>query len=407
MSDKRILLVESDPAALAFLSNTLTGAGYTVLSAPSGKEGLIEAWRQRPELMIIVAELPDVSGLDIVKKLRADPRTAHSKMLLLSRRNFPQDIQAGMQAGADEYIIKRPGADAELLERVRALLPSAGPAAGSGSPATGPLPGNAGPANLGRLISFLSAKGGTGTSSLCVNLAQMMAERARDKQVAVVDLVLPIGSLHYIVGVDTPERNIVAATKLELRHITGEKLRTLMTRREEWRFHLLPGAPDPDTAQELKVERLEQVIDGLRRSFDFVFIDFGRALSRISLPFIRHSSKVMVVTSPDAATVALTKTIIHFFDAHDVRRHKIFLLLNRAVGLEGLNRPEMERELGFSIPTLVPHMSGQFAMANNLHQPIALKFPNDTVTFTLQNMAISLLEQFAQMPLETGPLPAL
>jgi hypothetical protein len=52
-------------------------------------------------------------------------------------------------------------------------------------------------------------------------------------------------------------------------------------------------------------------------------------------------------------------------------------------------------------------MSGQFAMANNLHQPIALKFPNDTVTFTLQNMAASLLEQFAQMPQETGPLPAL
>lgn len=405
MTEKRILVVESDASALTFLSNMLTGAGYTVLAAPSGKEGLIEAWRNRPEMMVVVAELADLNGLEIVKKLRADARTSHAKIILLSRRNFPQDIQAGMQAGADEYIVKRPGADAELLERVRALMPSAVAGTPSG---TAPLTGSGtAPLKLGRLISFLSAKGGTGTSSLCVNLAQMMATQAPDKQVAVVDLVLPIGSLHYIVGVETPDRNVIAATKLEPRHIGADRLKGLMSRREEWRFALLPGSPDPDTAQELKVERIEQVIEELRKAFDFVYVDFGRALSRISLPLIRQSSKVMVVASPDAATVSLTRTIIQFFDAHDVRRHKIYLLLNRAVGLEGLSRPEMERELGFAIPSLVPHMSGQFAMANNLHQPIALKFPNDTVTFTLQNMAISLLEQFAQMPQETGPLPAL
>lgn len=383
---KSILLVESDPAALVYLSNMLRGAGFNVLTASSGKEGLIEAWRNRPDMLIIVPELTDLNGLDVVRKLRGDARTARTKILVLSARSYPQDILAGVQAGADEYIIKRPGADSELLERVRALLPAQ------------PVDSVADvePARLGKLVSFLSAKGGTGTSSVCVNVAQAMAQKADPKSVAVVDMVLPIGSLHYIVGVETPGKNLIAASKLDTRLMNAEHLKPLFTRRDEWKFHLLPGAPDPETAQELKVERLDTLFTELRKMFDYVLVDIGRALSRVSLPVLRHSSRIVVIVSPDAATVALTKTVIQYFDLKDVRRHQIMAVLNRSVGLEGLSRPEMERELGFSIPLLVPYMGGQFALANNQHQPLSVKFPNDTVTYTLQDLAGTLLTQLAQ-----------
>jgi MinD-like ATPase involved in chromosome partitioning or flagellar assembly len=197
--------------------------------------------------------------------------------------------------------------------------------------------------------------------------------------------------------VDTPDKHIVAATRIEPRHIAPERLKPLLTHREEWGFDLLPGAPDPETAQELKVERLEAVIGMLRQMYDFVFVDFGRTLSRVSLPFIRHSAKVVVITSPDAATVALTKTIMNFLETQDVRRHRLQLVLNRAVGLEGLSRPEMEKELGFVVSTLVPHMGGQFTLANNQHHPVCSKFPNDTVTYTLQGLAATMLEQLNQL----------
>lgn len=393
MADKSILLVESDAGALAYLGNMLRRVGYAVTTAPSGKEGLIEAWRLRPDMMIIVAELPDLNGLEIVKKLRADARTSKAKIILLSVRSYPQDILAGVQAGADEYIVKRPGADAELLERVRALMPAEPAAAAApAEPARPP----------GKLISFLSAKGGTGTSSLCVNIAQMVGELARPKPVAVVDLVLPIGSLHYIVGVDTPDKNVVAATRLEPRHITADRIKPLLTYRSEWGFDLLPGAPDPELAQELRVDRLEAVISQLRQLYDLVFVDLGRALSRVSLPLIRQSTKVLIITSPDAATVALTKAALNFLETQDVRRHRLWLVLNRAVGLEGLSRPEMEKELGFTVSALVPHMGSQFTLANNQHHPVSRKFPNETVPFTLQGLATTLHEQLMQQAEEAA-----
>jgi MinD-like ATPase involved in chromosome partitioning or flagellar assembly len=173
-----------------------------------------------------------------------------------------------------------------------------------------------------------------------------------------------------------------------------------MTQPDGWNFRILPGAPDPDAAQQLKVDRLEAVIGELRRMFDYVFIDFGRALSRISLPFIRQSSRLVLITSPDVATVSLTRIALNFFDTQDVRRNRIYLLLNRAVGLEGLSRPELERVLGFPVRQLIPHMSGQFSMANNQHRPVSLKFPNDSVTYTLQEIATMLTQQLEQ----TSPL---
>lgn len=389
MSAKRVLIIESDLAALTFLGNMLIAAGYSVLGTQSGREGLIEAWRERPEMVIVVAELADISGLDVVRRLRADPRSSQARIIVLSGRSFPQDILAGVQAGADEYIVKRPGADAELLERVQALLPLQSAEA---------IVEDARP--TGKIVAFFSAKGGTGTSSLCVNVAHLFAESVEPKTVAVVDMVLPIGSLHHIVGVETPDRTIIAASQLEPRHINAERMSLLMTQPDGWNFHILPGAPDPEAAQQLKVDRLEAVIGELHRMFDYVFIDFGRALSRISLPFIRQSSRIVLITSPDVATVSLTRIALNFFDTQDVRRNRIYLVLNRAVGLEGLSRPEMERVLGFPVRQLIPHMSGQFSMANNQHRPVSLKFPNDSVTYTLQEIAVMLSEQLAQ----TSPL---
>ena len=375
----RLLLIESDATALAYLSAMFRKAGYETHTAPTGKEGLIEAWRNRPDLIILDTALADLSGLDVVRRLRADARTAPTKILFLSDHSKPEEILEGVRAGADEYVVKRAGVDVELLERVRMLF-SAGEAAEE--PSKPP----------GKLISFLSAKGGTGTSSLCANLAQTLGGLVNAKTVAVVDLVLPIGSISQIVGVSSP-KTIVEVTQLETRLLVRPRVEPMLILVPEWKFYLLSGAPDPEAAQALKVDRLGMVFDVLRRSYDYVLVDFGRALSRISLPFIRSSARVVLVLASDAATVALTKTTLKYLELQNVRRSHIFPVLNRALGLEGMGRAEMEKELGLIIPGVVPHVEGAFSLANNQHVPIAVKFPNDTATYVLHDLAVGLLSQ--------------
>lgn len=378
MNAQDLVLIENNGPALAYLKSVLEQAGYSVRAALTGKEGLIEAWRAPTEVVILSNELVDLGYGELIQKLRGDLRTAQVKIILLSTRSQPQDVMAALRAGVNEFIVKQPGADAELLTKLQGLAEAT-------AAATHTLTGTNRLPPAGQIVAFLSAKGGTGVSSLCVNTAHLLAERA-GKRVAVVDLVLPIGSLGYIVGVTTPGQNLVAATHLDTAHLSAEALEPLLSQPRGWKLHLLPGAPDPQTAQDLKVDRVEAVITELRRAFDVVFVDCGRTLSRISLPLLRSAAKIMLVASPDLATVALTKTVLIFLDSQGVRRMNIGLVLNRAVGLDGLSRPDLERELGLAVCSLVPHLSDQFVLANNQHVPLTTRLASNTVLFTLQDL---------------------
>jgi hypothetical protein len=71
---------------------------------------------------------------------------------------------------------------------------------------------------------------------------------------------------------------------------------------------------------------------------------------------------------------------------------RIYPILNRAVGLEGMTKAEAEQMLGVQIRVTMPYMGGNFTLANNRHEPVALKFPNDTFTLALNEVATELAD---------------
>ena len=117
----RLLLVEDDDDIRALFSATLRRAGYQHRVASSGQQALDEAGELVPDLVISDVSMPGLSGLDVCRALKAEPRTASTAVLLVSALSSEQDRQAGLQAGADEYLTK-PILPSLLLERVRSLL---------------------------------------------------------------------------------------------------------------------------------------------------------------------------------------------------------------------------------------------------------------------------------------------
>ena len=379
----RVLIIQADTAATAKASALLTGAGYQVASVATGKEGLIESWRSRPDLIVVNPALADLAGLELVQKLRADPRTAPTKIVLLSSKTELKDMLEGKRAGANEYVALRPGSEADLLQRVRTLLPL-----GAAEPEAVPPSAAAQPA--GRIVSFLSAKGGVGTSSLMANVAYSLQQQAAGKRVVAVDMVLPLGSISQIVGVTSPA-TVVQATQVAPAQITPEVVRKMTAPVPGWGFHLLSGPADPADAGELQLDRLETLFTSLRHAYDYVLVDLGRALSRVSLPVIYHSAAVMLVVSPDIATVALTKITLQYLESQGVRRSRVFPILNRAVGLEGMSRAELETQLGLKIVGMVPHLNINFTLANNQHVPLPVHRRDDTTTALIfQDLAAQL-----------------
>jgi len=115
----RALIVEDDPDLLASLGKLLRDQGFAVDSSADGSEGLYLATEFPIDLAIIDLGLPQLSGLELIKRLREAGRKF--PVLVLTARSDWQDKVLGLEAGADDYLTK-PFHQAELLARVNALL---------------------------------------------------------------------------------------------------------------------------------------------------------------------------------------------------------------------------------------------------------------------------------------------
>jgi pilus assembly protein CpaE len=243
--------------------------------------------------------------------------------------------------------------------------------------------------NVGALIVFVSAKGGTGTSSLCANIGMNLSSLMIKSSVSLVDLVLPIGSLALIAGVDDPF-NIVEVSLQPPENVTPEYFRKKLIKPLNWLFHLLPGSPDPEAASKFNVNNTHHIIQMLRKTYDYVLVDLGRSFSRISLPIIQEADVIILVLSNDISTVTLTRRTMDYLIKQKINPDRIYPILNRAVGLEGLSKAEADKMLGMNIRMTVPYMSSNLTMANNQNTPIAVKFPTETTNLVLKQVSIEL-----------------
>jgi pilus assembly protein CpaE len=380
MAGKKILIVDSDVTSQNFIARNLLEQKYEVLRASSGREGLISAWRDHPALLIIDPVLSDLRGEDVAIKLRQDARTTSIPMVALSSDPGAARIKSCLDAGFNDYIVKSGQAIPALIDTVHRLLGFTSADAKEG----------------GLLMVFLSAKGGTGTSSLCANIAMNISTHQPEAGVAVVDMVLPIGSIASIIGYQG-EHNIVTLSDYGPSELTAEFFRKQLGQLEEWKFHLLAGSPDPESSNHLNIGRVGDIISALKAHYDYVLVDLGRSLSKFVLPLIQNADLIALVVATDMSTVTLTKTTLDYLKNKGVEASSIYTILNRAVGLEGLTKPEAEKVLGIPNNTAMPYLGSNFALANNQHQPFSLKFPKDTAAIVFKETAREMTELAQQL----------
>src|SRR4249919_3149124 len=134
-----ILVVDDDPDIARFVEVNLRSAGYDVAVAADGEEALEKAGELRPDLVLLDVMMPRIDGFEVAQRLRKNPQTANTSIIMLTAKALSADKVTGLQSGADDYIIK-PFDPIELLARVKGTLRRAREMRNL-SPLTG-LPGN-------------------------------------------------------------------------------------------------------------------------------------------------------------------------------------------------------------------------------------------------------------------------
>jgi adenylate cyclase len=128
-TEKRILVVEDESLILAMLAGILEAAGYEVLSARDGAEGLARARADQPDLILLDVMMPKLDGFKVARFLKSDRNYSHIPIVILTAKAGASDAELARQAGADCYLLKPVDADV-LIEQVRRLL--------EGNPAAAP-----------------------------------------------------------------------------------------------------------------------------------------------------------------------------------------------------------------------------------------------------------------------------
>jgi pilus assembly protein CpaE len=366
----KVLIADGDPVTTTWFKSILEPEDCVVDAVGTGGLALENIESVVPDLFVLDAVLPDGDGLEIVRELRKNEKHKDLHIIVLSTLDSPTDIAASMQAGADDYILKRPGADLELIGKIRAL-----------STQTKKDSGRA------RIFSFCSAKGGSGTTSVCVNTAYAFVKENPAIELLIVDMVFPMGTVGQSLGYDSSK------TISKLTHeaiIDPSVLAKYVSPKLRWGFSLLLGANDPHEATELEVDQIVPLFDALRKQYDYIFVDFGRTLSRISLPIIESSDGIVLVLSPDISTVRGTRRVLDFLASRDISLERVFIVNNRTVGRVWTSAEDIERELGLRLNVTIPYTVEYMTLAINDAVPFMLRFPENSASSAFTGIAQEL-----------------
>ena len=117
----KILIAEDEPDIRDLVAFTLRFAGYEVVTCSNGEEAVELANKEVPDLILLDVRMPRLTGYDACKKIKDTPELKDIPVVFLSAKGQEAEIQSGMEAGAEEYLLK-PFAPDQLTDRVRVIL---------------------------------------------------------------------------------------------------------------------------------------------------------------------------------------------------------------------------------------------------------------------------------------------
>ena len=117
----KILIAEDEPDIRELVAFTLRFAGYEVVTASNGEEAVQMAVKELPDMALMDVRMPRMTGYDACRAMKANPELKDIPVVFLSAKGQEGEIATGLEAGAEEYLLK-PFAPDQLTERVRAIL---------------------------------------------------------------------------------------------------------------------------------------------------------------------------------------------------------------------------------------------------------------------------------------------
>jgi pilus assembly protein CpaE len=379
---KKILIVDDEVETLRLISIALRRQGLQVINANNGTQALELAITENPNLIILDIMMPDISGFEVVKRLKKNKKTTDIPVLIFSARNQLDDKVTGYESGADDYLTK-PIHPAELISHVKTLLDKS----------TSPEPTHR---TASYTVGVMGAVGGAGASTMAVNLACNAAQHLHSR-VVLAEMTPGHGSFLNFYGSES-KKTLEDFLKMPIPEIDGQSLQTELIRMNYGPLVLAASDQLENIKYGQAVDQAELVVQELSNLAPLLFLDFGTMCWSNYARMLSQCDELILITAPFPSIIEKTRKLITQVSAYEFDSLKPLTLvsISQARSSISLTLSQMEEQIHHSIAHVIPASPEQAYQAENAHKPISFLRPNDLVSQQIVNASLKLVERYQE-----------
>ncbi|HEU0297550.1 MAG TPA: response regulator [Anaerolineales bacterium] len=385
MSEK-ILIVDDDLDTLRLVGLMLQRQGYQISAATNGQQGLDKAFEEDPDLILLDVMMPDMDGYEVSRRLRQNPSTANTPILMFTAKTQLDDKVVGFEVGANDYLTK-PTHPSELQARVKTLLARVGRKKG--------VIGDDGSGNRGYVIGVLAPRGGLGVTTLAVNLAAGLLNRTKS-DVIVAELLPGQGALALDLGLGASKGLVDLLSINRATDITRDKTREALTHHGSG-LKLLLSSDHPRDMQLINQTILyETILSNLAALARFVVLDLGVGIQPFAHKVLPFCNEILIVLEGTPNIISHTRALIDDMVSMNLNKRNINVVLNNRIRSDTqLPTAQVQSKLDFEIISSLSPAPELFTQATRMQAPAVLCQPESLTTRQVNKLVEFVAEREA------------
>ena len=366
MSEK-ILIIDDDLDTLRLVGLMLQRQGYQISAATNGQQGLEKAFEEDPDLILLDVMMPDMDGYEVTRRLRQNPATLETPILMFTAKTQLDDKVIGYEVGANDYLTK-PTHPSELQARVKSLL------ARVDNKQTAESSG--GDENHGYVIAVLGARGGLGTTTMAVNLGAGLQSRTKS-DVIVAEMLPGQGTLALDVGVTASTGLVDLLSLNKLGELTRERVREALVPHPSGLKLLLASDRPRDMHLINQVANYEALVKRLAGLARFVVLDLGVGIQPFAEKILPICDEVLIVLEGVPNTIIHARALIDDISALGISKKNIRVVLNNRIRSDTqLASSQVQAKLEHEILSTLTPAPELFVQATRMQTPAILCQPD-------------------------------
>lgn len=347
--------------------------------ARTGKEAIQTSQELNPDVVLMDINMPDMDGIAATEAIRASQPSI--QVIILSVQSDQNYMRRAMLAGARDFLTKPPMGD-ELISAIRragemAILEKEKVARVQAAPISGTIGGDmagyGGP--RGKIVSVYSPKGGTGCTTLAVNLA--LAMNNPETKVALVDGNLQFGDV--AVFINEQGKNTVVDLAPRADELDAEIVEEVMVKHSSTDLHILAAPSRPEYAEKVTSGQFSKVLEYLTHLYEYVIVDTSPTLTDVTLATIDVSDIIVLVTTQDIPSIKNCRLFLDLLNNLGIKRDRVMFIMNRFDKKTNITPDRVSDNLKQEVNLVIPVDEATAVKAVNRGVPFVIDSKNQPI----------------------------